>query len=730
MLKLIVTVSLLALGLGETSVATNKSVPPKFAQHRAAVVAKSHTPTLSAITGVPIAPDNRFAKPAFADASHCTVYVDEPQNALYDWMVGNEIYYAYQDLFFPKVYCDTIYPFVVTDIGMTLVLNAAGTMNVQVFVSEVDPLYSSPVCPVPGEIIYLEDEYAVQIPGANVYSIVIHLTQPVPVYGPYFACIYFGSDMSAMYPGLAIDTAAYLCINYNEWGEGLTDLASNDYYNFPGSIHLYSIGYTKVGMMPQPRFIVPSDSGVTYPGKTIWVAEGNDAGNFQGAKFEYFKSGVWYEFGSDFNGTSPLRDGVTQASTGDGWSSVWQPFGLTEGNYLLRVSVGDYDSTFTSDTASVYLDMKPLAAKFLNRTDLMSTCGAESIKVSIQDENPIAVTFGYRYLPNSEDRVLTLLKRNDYGDANGNAADGNHNYSGEFGEYYSAPTLMTAFFKHWYDKGYIELMAEGATFLTIPQTVEALATKFKTRADLGTEDDNLAAAMIDYLKAHGNRIKPDIAPKPNFEWFKSAYSGHLATVALAVDGPFGNWLGVQKVDYSAAANDSFPITLYDPVGGLLRQSFLIARGDSLVIGYLPNNKKYRVPLGIALYPKQEAITYTTFFTDFNSLDGFAGVLPTGTFQEDLLYLVRARALDANNDVADSYWMMKYDCNRPVVRGDADHNNVINISDVVYLVKYIFASGPAPFTTNSGDADCNGRISISDAVFLIYYIFAAGPAPCL
>ena len=725
MIKLILTSHLFLLIAVSPLIAANNAVPPQFQKGKAA---KTGTPRLSAIANAPTKTMPSLKK-SFYYESDCTVFVNEPQNALYDWMAGEEIYYAYQDLRFPNVVCDTTYPFVVTHIGMTLVLNYPGTMNVEVFLAEVDPLYSSPVCPVPGELIYLGDLYPVQIPAADVYSFIIALETPVPVYKPYFACIYFSGDMTQFDPGIAIDQTPYICINYNEWGEGLVDLAQNDYYNFPGSIHLFSIGYSKGDMLPKPRFVVPADSGVTYPGKTIWVAEGNDAVTFQGAKFEYFKSGVWYQLGADFDGAVALRDGVTPATVGDGWSAVWQPFGLNEGSYLMRVSVADFDSTYTSDTASIYLDLKPLAPDFLNRTDLMSTCGAETVKVAIEDENPIAVTFGYRYLPNSEERILALLKRNDYGDANNNFNDGNHNYAGEFGEYYAAPSIFASFFKHWFDKGYIEVMAEGATFLTTQQMVEKLAFDFRTRENFGTQDDDLAAGLIDYLKSHGNRLKPDIKPKPDWEWFKSAYLGRQATVALAIDGPFGHWLAAQKIDFAAAKNDSFPTTFYDPVGGVLRSSFLIARGDSLVLGYLPNNKKYRAQLGIAVYPKQEAITYTTFGTDFNSLDGFSGLLPTGLFQEDLLYLIRARGLDANNDVADSYWILKNDCIHPVMHGDADHNGFITVSDAVLLINYIFAFGPAPFTTANGDADCNGTITVSDAVFLINFIFASGPAPC-
>jgi hypothetical protein len=64
-----------------------------------------------------------------------------------------------------------------------------------------------------------------------------------------------------------------------------------------------------------------------------------------------------------------------------------------------------------------------------------------------------------------------------------------------------------------------------------------------------------------------------------------------------------------------------------------------------------------------------------------------------------------------------------------VCGDADGNGIVNISDAVYLISYIFGGGPAPLPDSAGDADCNGIVNISDAVYLIAYIFGGGPAPC-
>lgn len=61
-------------------------------------------------------------------------------------------------------------------------------------------------------------------------------------------------------------------------------------------------------------------------------------------------------------------------------------------------------------------------------------------------------------------------------------------------------------------------------------------------------------------------------------------------------------------------------------------------------------------------------------------------------------------------------------------GDADGNGMVNISDAVYLISYIFGGGPAPDPLSAGDADCNGIVNISDAVFVVAYIFGGGSTP--
>lgn len=69
------------------------------------------------------------------------------------------------------------------------------------------------------------------------------------------------------------------------------------------------------------------------------------------------------------------------------------------------------------------------------------------------------------------------------------------------------------------------------------------------------------------------------------------------------------------------------------------------------------------------------------------------------------------------------------CTDAPIRGDANGDGSVNISDAVYLINYIILGGPAPNPFSSGDADCSGAISISDVVYLINYVFAGGPSPC-
>lgn len=67
-----------------------------------------------------------------------------------------------------------------------------------------------------------------------------------------------------------------------------------------------------------------------------------------------------------------------------------------------------------------------------------------------------------------------------------------------------------------------------------------------------------------------------------------------------------------------------------------------------------------------------------------------------------------------------------------VCGDANNDHLVDVSDAVYLIQYIFSSGQGPVDLCLGDSSGDGVIDISDAVALISYIFQGGslPSECL
>ena len=61
-------------------------------------------------------------------------------------------------------------------------------------------------------------------------------------------------------------------------------------------------------------------------------------------------------------------------------------------------------------------------------------------------------------------------------------------------------------------------------------------------------------------------------------------------------------------------------------------------------------------------------------------------------------------------------------------GDADNSNRVNLSDAVYIIRYVFQGGSAPVNLNAADANADGSANVSDAIYLISYIFSGGNPP--
>jgi hypothetical protein len=115
-------------------------------------------------------------------------------------------------------------------------------------------------------------------------------------------------------------------------------------------------------------------------------------------------------------------------------------------------------------------------------------------------------------------------------------------------------------------------------------------------------------------------------------------------------------------------------------------------------------------------------------------------LDSTTIDADLVASEHTRTLDYGT----YYWKVKVKDNYGAERwsnqicyfmvtgifysGDLNGDGAVNIGDVIFLINYLYTSGPAPEPFKLGDVNCNNEVNVADVVFLINYLFKNGPPP--
>jgi hypothetical protein len=159
------------------------------------------------------------------------------------------------------------------------------------------------------------------------------------------------------------------------------------------------------------------------------------------------------------------------------------------------------------------------------------------------------------------------------------------------------------------------------------------------------------------------------------------------------------------------AGPTFDSTWFPGVSGISSREYLIffnsnysPNADPFYTSKMPNADAYDMDILYVLTPK---IT--------------PGHDPAVEFQEGQKLTILAAKPNVQGDI--------FRFHAGPLCGDVDSDGSINIADAVYLIRYIFAGGPAPVFGETADSDCDQRLNIADVVYLINYIFNGGTKPC-
>ena len=657
----------------------------------------------------------------------CTVQMaGDPYWAISDWVVGDEIFKTYQDPTVEGINCS--YPFEIDAVAMELTFATAGTVWVSVDIEKLDTAMSLPACPYPGNVIGISDEWGFVIPGEGYYALIVTFNEPVTVTEPYFCGFYIASNVHDLGCEVVTDNDPYLCVNWNDWGDGFVDLVDNVYYNFPGNLILYSIGRSggSSGLLPRTVFSWPPDSFEVNGNVYLRAGELLDTITFEYCRFEYFNPALgWNTITDDYTSAVSLRNSVFPASYQEGYSAVWNASSLGEGWYQLVSSVYDDLGNSASDTIDVYLDNTPLRPEFTNPGWGENICDSVTLMVTIPDEDVSFLQFEYRPAPDTLQIYPPLLLQNRYGDTDNDTLDGNTYTQGEYGDFYNAPTVLASIIRYFGNLGYTEIVMNGSNPLTDRQIVETLADSMKVRQNLGVEDDNFIWAAQNYYKTSGDNFAVRLITTLNAGLLDYIMGYRMGAVMVAIGEPYGIWLVINRFQVPYNQDSSYAIEYYDTK---------TAAKKAATIKFEPYPQifyqgQYRtIDLCMGIYPKSDTVSKTAIGLDFNPADGYSFYWDASDLNQSGYY-ISATGVDQSSHVGEGVTHAYVSC-QSYVSGDVNGDESVSVSDVVWLLNYIFASGPEPLPLLlNGDVNCDESVNVSDAAWLLNYIFSGGPPPC-
>jgi hypothetical protein len=482
------------------------------------------------------------------------------------------------------------------------------------------------------------------------------------------------------------------------------------------------------GVSPKAAWVMPTANTVVLGKTQLWVRDTSGSATLDYAVFEYSNGGSYVEIGRDFDGTSPIRDGVNSIEASDGFSTEWNAAALPEGNYTLRATIHDLQSRTSVVTLPVYLEPTPPVPAIsapINGSDL---CSAFKVFAGCPDANMQQVQVFRHDAVTSYSNGIIAVNQHTFGDANSNPGDGNNASSGEYGDYYSGPAAAALLVNLWNDRGYTQIMKSGGVTMTLAAAAESLATAFGTRAKKGTSDEQLLGGLQSYASARGAEFTFDFVRDPEFFTVRTWAEEEQRGVLLGLSGAPGFWVTVTGFDGLRQDDGNYLVTVADPLTGLT-STCEYGYTSQLAMLYI-DGVWHRVDVAISMTPKNWTVTRQLIGTDHSGADGWMVPFDPSGMTEGNLYFIKAIGLDSTGYTGSSTVLTRYTCATNYAIGDFNGDNAANLIDLGVLVDFVIHHRNPPVGGNGrADCNCDNILNMADIVYYINYLLGTGSAPC-
>ncbi len=145
-------------------------------------------------------------------------------------------------------------------------------------------------------------------------------------------------------------------------------------------------------------------------------------------------------------------------------------------------------------------------------------------------------------------------------------------------------------------------------------------------------------------------------------------------------------------------------------GSFVESGFEIPAGEDVLVGYIPGTVAASVPAGTEIVLR---------LSDLGTADVFKDL------ETELTYEGSARFVTVLPRVEDGLMRIVGDLTF-FRRGDSNGDQLVDVSDPIFTLGYLFLGGQEPSCPDAADADDSGELNLTDAVVTLNWLFGTGP----